>query len=150
MSTGPGRSRRARPAVLGAAAALALLVAAYAVFLPAAWLRSELRDAEPATATFHTGTCVLGRCSVTFPLAGQDVTAGLPFGTRARGHAEGDTVEVRHAPGDPRRVVLAEDTGRGTVAALLAVPGGATVVTLLTAAAYVRRGRRSQGPEKAA
>ncbi|MFJ4522600.1 hypothetical protein ACIP4Y_16870 [Streptomyces sp. NPDC088810] len=147
MSTGPGRSRRVRPAVLCAAAAL--LVAAYAVCLPAAWLRSELRDAEPATATFHGGACVLGRCSVTFPLAGEEVTAALPLGTRARGHAEGDTVEVRHAPGDPRRVALAEDTGRGTVAALLAVPGAATVLTLPGAVAYLRE-RRSRGPAQPA
>ncbi|MFF5534825.1 hypothetical protein ACFY71_20485 [Streptomyces cinerochromogenes] len=127
-------------------AALALLAAVYAVFLPAAWLRTDLRGAEPAEATFHAGTCVLGRCSVTFPLQGEEVTADLPLGTRARGHAEGDTVEVRHAPGEPGRVVLAEDTGRGTVAALLAVPGGATVITLLAAAAHVRRDRRTQDP----
>ncbi|WP_051790144.1 hypothetical protein [Streptomyces sp. NRRL S-1022] len=125
-----------------------LLAAVYALCLPAARLRSELRDAEPATATFHGGTCVLGRCGVTFPLAGEEVTAALPLGTRARGHAEGDTVEVRHAPGDPRRVVLAEDTGRGTVAALLAVPGAATLITLWAAGAYLRD-RRSRGPAQA-
>ncbi|UFR02892.1 hypothetical protein KBP30_17595 [Streptomyces sp. Go40/10] len=127
-------------------AALALLATVYAVFLPAAWARTELRGAEPAEATFHAGTCVLGRCSVTFPFHGEEVTAGLPLGTRARGHAEGDTVEVRHAPGEPGRVALAEDTGRGTVAALLAVPGGATLVTLSAAAAYVRRDRRTEDP----
>ncbi|WP_053711302.1 hypothetical protein [Streptomyces sp. NRRL B-3648] len=125
-----------------------LLAAVYALCLPAARLRSELRDAEPATATFHGGTCVLGRCGVTFPFAGEEVTAALPLGTRARGHAEGDTVEVRHAPGDPRRVVLAEDTGRGTAAALLAVPGAATLITLWAAGAYLRD-RRSRGPAQA-
>ncbi|OYP15926.1 hypothetical protein CFC35_16605 [Streptomyces sp. FBKL.4005] len=135
--------------MLGAVAALVLLAASYAVFFPAAWLRTELRGAERAEATFHTGRCVVGGCRVTFPFAGERVTARLPFGTRARGHADGDTVEVRHAPGDPRRLVLAEDTGRGTVAALLAVPGGATVLTLLAAAVHVRRDRRPEGSAEA-
>ncbi|GHG37982.1 hypothetical protein GCM10018980_10300 [Streptomyces capoamus] len=64
------------------------------------------------------------------------------------GTPKGDIVEVRHAPGDPRRVVLAEDTGRGTVAALLAVPGAATLFTLWAGGAYLRD-RRSRGPAQA-
>ncbi|MBL1105585.1 hypothetical protein JK361_13490 [Streptomyces sp. 5-8] len=145
MSTGPGRSRRVRPAVVGTVAALAL-APAYAVFLPAAWLRTEVRGAEPTAATFHAGTCLLGGCTVTYPHAGEQVTAGLPVGTRAGGHAEGDTVYVRAAPGEPERVALAADTGRGTVAALLAVPGGLTLLALAAGAVRVLRDRRPEGP----
>ncbi|MEU6664651.1 hypothetical protein [Streptomyces sp. NPDC046727] len=135
-----------RPAVLGAVAALVLLVATYVLVLPAAWLRTEVRGAEPATATFHDGACFLGGCAVTFSLEGEDVTTGLPLGTRARGHAEGDTVDVRYAPGEPERIALADDTGRGSVAVLLAVPGGATLLALLAGAAHVLRGRRTENP----
>ncbi|GAA3119819.1 hypothetical protein GCM10010521_04050 [Streptomyces rameus] len=129
-------------------AALALLAVTYAVFLPAAWLRTELRGAEPTAATFHGGACLLGGCTVTYPLAGEQVTAGLPVGTRAGDHAEGDTVYVRSAPGEPERAVLAADTGRLTVAALLAVPVGATLLALLAAAVHVLRDRRPEGPHR--
>ncbi|MEU5532819.1 hypothetical protein [Streptomyces sp. NPDC020362] len=127
-------------------AALALLVLTYVVFLPAAWLRTEVRGAEPARATFHDGACFLGGCSVTFSVAGEELTAGLPFGTRARGLAEGDTVDVLHAPGEPEQVALADDTGRKSVATLLAVPGAATVLVVLAGAAYVLRDRRPEDP----
>ncbi|MFF8725585.1 hypothetical protein ACF073_03700 [Streptomyces sp. NPDC015171] len=146
MNTGQGRSRRVRPAVAGAAAVLAPLVLTYAVCFPAAWLRTEVRGQEPVAATFHDGACLLGRCSVTFSEAGEELTVGLPLGTRARGHAEGDTVDVLHAPGEPGRAALADDTGRGSVAALLAVPGGATLLALLAGAVHVLRDRRSEGP----
>ncbi|MFI9242366.1 hypothetical protein ACIGXF_07215 [Streptomyces sp. NPDC053086] len=131
-------------------AALASLALAYAVFFPAARLRIELRGAERTAATFHDGACFVGGCAVTYPFAGEQVTAGLPVGTRAGGHAEGDTVYVRSAPGEPERVVLAADTGRGTVAALLAVPGGATLLALLAGAVRIRRDRRSEPPAQAA
>ncbi|MES4888094.1 hypothetical protein [Streptomyces sp. NPDC096012] len=150
MSTGPGRSRRVRPAVLGAVAALALLVPVYAAFVPAAFLRTEARGAEPAEATFHDGVCFLGGCRVTFSEAGEDLTAGLPFGTRARGRAEGDTGDVLHVPGEPDRVALADDSGRGSVAALLAVPAGATVLAVSAGAVLLLRERRSERPARAA
>jgi hypothetical protein len=150
VTTGPGRSRRVRPAVLGAVAALVLLVPVYAAFVPAAFLRTEVRGAEPAEATFHDGACFLGGCGLTFRVAGDELTAGLPFGTRARGHAEGDTVDVLHVPGEPDQVALADDSGRGNVAALLAAPGGATVLALLAGAVHVLRERRSEGPARAA
>ncbi|MFI9427274.1 hypothetical protein ACIG54_27385 [Streptomyces achromogenes] len=146
MNTGPGRFRRVRPALV-VMAVLVPLVLLYAVCVPAAWQRTGLRGAEPVAATFHDGACLLGRCTVTYAVAGERVTAGLPVGTRARGHAEGDTVSVRAAPGEPERVALAADTGRGTVAALLAVPVGATLLALLAAAVHVLRDRR---PEESA
>ncbi|MEU3951530.1 hypothetical protein AB0F45_04280 [Streptomyces achromogenes] len=141
MNTGPGRFRRVRPALV-VMAVLMPLVLLYAVCVPAAWQRTGLRGAEPVAATFHDGACLLGRCTVTYAVAGKRVTAGLPVGTRARGHAEGDTVSVRAEPGEPERVALAADTGRGTVAALLAVPVGATLLALLAAAVHVLRDRR--------
>ncbi|MCS0602941.1 hypothetical protein NX794_17235 [Streptomyces sp. LP11] len=52
---------------------------------------------------------------------------------------------VRHAPGEPGRVALAEETGRGTVAALLAVPGAATLLALSAGAVRVLRDRRPEG-----
>jgi hypothetical protein len=55
-------------------------------------------------------------------------------------------VSVRAAPGEPERVALAADTGRGTVAALLAVPVGATLLVLLAAAVHVLRDRRPEDP----
>ncbi|GGR52710.1 MULTISPECIES: hypothetical protein [Streptomyces] len=145
MNTGPGRFRRVRP-VLVVVAVLVPLALLYAVCVPAAWQRTGLRGAEPVAATFHDGACLLGRCTVTYSLAGERVTAGLPVGTRARGHAEGDTVSVRAAPGEPERVALAADTGRGTVAALLAVPVGASLLALLAAAVHVLRDRRPEEP----
>ncbi|MFG2607359.1 hypothetical protein ACGFT2_28020 [Streptomyces sp. NPDC048514] len=87
---------------------------------------------------------------MTLSVAGEELTAGLPFGTRARGHVEGDTVDVLHAPGEPDQVVLAADDGRGSVAVLLAVPGGATVLVLLAGAVHVLRERRSEGSAQAA
>ncbi|CAM5469184.1 hypothetical protein SGLAM104S_00060 [Streptomyces glaucescens] len=101
MSTGPGRPRRVRPATVAAVAALALLALTYAVFLPAAWQRVQARGGTPSSATFHGGSCLLGECAVTFSVAGERVTAGLPVGTRAGGHGSGDTVTVRHPPGEP-------------------------------------------------
>ncbi|MEU3826169.1 hypothetical protein [Streptomyces sp. SID161] len=150
MDTGPGRSRRVRPAAVTTVAVLALLALTYAVFLPAAWTRTELRGAEPTAATFHDGACLLGRCTVTYPVAGERVTADLPVGTRAPGLAEGDMVRVRAAPGEPERVALASDTGRGTVAALLAVPVGATLIALLAGAVHMLRERRPEAPVKTA
>ncbi|WP_381553673.1 hypothetical protein [Streptomyces eurythermus] len=144
MTTGPGRFRRVRPALV-AAAVLVPLVLMYAVCVPAAWRRTGLRGAEPVAATFHDGACLLGRCTVTYSVAGERVTAALPVGTRAWGRAEGDPVSVRAAPGEPERVALADDTGRGTVAALLAVPVGASLLALLAAAVPVLRDRRSEG-----
>ncbi|MFI1766755.1 hypothetical protein ACH41H_32525 [Streptomyces sp. NPDC020800] len=131
-------------------AALVLLVLTYVVLLPAAWLRTEVRGGEPARATFHGGACVLGGCSVTFSVAGEELTAGLPVGTRAGGHAEGDTVDVLHAPGEPEQVALADDTGPGSVAVLLAVPGAATVLVLVAGAVHVLRGRPSEAPASSA
>lgn len=149
MRTEAGRSRRVRPALFGAVIAAAVLVLTYAVFFPAAWLRTEVRGAEPARATFHGGACLLGDCGVTLFVVGERVTAGLPVGTRAEGHAEGDIVDVLHAPGEPERVVLAQDTGRGTVAALLAVPGGATLFALLAGAVHMARSRPPKDPAQA-
>ncbi|MGW6903881.1 hypothetical protein [Streptomyces sp. NPDC054940] len=148
MSTGSGRSRRVRPAFFGTATAVVLLLT-YVVFFPAAWLRTEVRGAQPARATFHDGACLLGGCSVTLFVAGERVTAGLPVGTRAKGHVEGDMVDVLHAPGEPQRVALAHDTGRGAVAALLAVPGGATLFALLAGAVHMARNRPPKDPAQA-
>ncbi|WP_318201906.1 hypothetical protein [Streptomyces sp. SCL15-4] len=148
MTTGPGRFRRVRPAVV-TVAVLAPLVLSYALCLPAAWQRTGLRGAEPVAATFHDGPCLLGGCAVTYSVAGERVTAGLPVGTRAGGHTEGDTVSVRTAPGEPGRAALVGDTGRGAVAALLALPVGATLFALLAAAAHVLRDRRPEGPAQA-
>ncbi|MFF7096590.1 hypothetical protein ACFY9A_29980 [Streptomyces rubradiris] len=149
MTTGPGRFRRVRPALV-AVAVLAPLVLLYAVCVPAAWLRTGLRGAEPVPAAFHGGACLLGRCAVTYSVAGERVTAGLPVGTRAWGHTEGDAVSVRAAPGEPGRVALADDTGRGAVAALLAVPVGASLLALLAAAVRVLRDRRPEEPVRGA
>ncbi|MDN3258344.1 hypothetical protein QWJ26_00665 [Streptomyces sp. CSDS2] len=146
MTTGPGRFRRVRAALV-AVAVLVPLVWLYAVCVPAARQRTGLRGAEPVAATFHDGACLLGRCAVTYSVAGERVTAGLPAGTRAWGHTEGDAVSVRAAPGEPERVALADDTGRGAVAALLAVPVGASLLALLAAAVHVLRDRR---PEESA
>ena len=148
MRTGPGRPRRVRPGAVATVAALALLALAYAVFFPAAWQRVEARGGTPASATFHGGSCLLGECAVTFSVAGERVTAGLPVGTRAGGHDSGDTVTVRHPPGEPGRAVLADDTGRGSVALLLAVPFGATLAApaawAVSRARSERRGRPAQ------
>ncbi|MBB5927269.1 hypothetical protein [Streptomyces echinatus] len=78
------------------------------------------------------------------------MTAGLPPGTRAWGPSEGDTVYVRAAPGEPERVAPAGETGRGTVAALLAVPGAATLLALLAGAVHVLRDRPPEGLARAA
>jgi len=149
VSTGPGRLRRVRPATVAAATALALLALTYAVSLPAAWQRVEARGGTPSSATFHGGACLLGRCSVTFSVAGERVTAELPVGTRAGGHGSGDTVAVRYAPGEPRRVVLADDAGRGSVALVLAVPLGATLAVLAAGAVRRARGERRNRPAQA-
>ncbi|MEU3525512.1 hypothetical protein AB0E62_16820 [Streptomyces sp. NPDC038707] len=129
---------------------MALLVLTYAVCFPVAWQRTGLRGAEPVAATFHDGSCLLGGCTVTYSLAGQRVTAGLPIGTRAWGRAEGDSVSVRVAPGEPERVALAAETGRTAVAAVLAVPVGATLLALLAAAVHVLRDRRPEESARAA
>ncbi|MFD0394443.1 hypothetical protein ACFQ3Z_27510 [Streptomyces nogalater] len=57
-------------------------------------------------------------------------------------------MSVRVAPGEPGRVALAADTGRGVVAALLAVPVGATLLALLAAAVHVLRDRRPGEPTR--
>ncbi|MFI1366119.1 hypothetical protein [Streptomyces griseochromogenes] len=146
VRTGPGRSRRVRPAAVLAVVGLALLVLTFAVSLPAAWRRVEVRGATPADATLHGGACFFGGCSVTFSVAGERVTADLPVGTRTRGHGDGDTVAVRSAAGEPERVALADDTGPGSVAALLAVPGAATLLALLAGALHIRRDERREDP----
>jgi hypothetical protein len=112
------------------------------VCLPAAWQRVEARGGTPARAVFHDGACLVGGCGVTFPVAGERVTAELPVGTRAGGRADGDSVAVVHVPGEPGRAVLADDTGRGSVALLLAVPLGTTLVALAAGAAHLARGER--------
>ncbi|OSZ60951.1 hypothetical protein OQI_07970 [Streptomyces pharetrae CZA14] len=144
MSTGPGRPRRVRPATVAAVAVLALLALTYAVFVPAAWQRVQARGGTPSSATFHGGSCLLGECAVTFSVAGERVTAGLPVGTRAGGHDSGDTVTVRHPPGEPGRAVLADDTGRGSVALLLAAPLGATLAAAAWAVSRARSERRAR------
>ncbi|MEV8549691.1 DUF3592 domain-containing protein [Streptomyces glaucescens] len=132
-------------------AALVLLAPTYAVFVPAAWQRVQARGGTPSTAAFHGGACLLGECAVTFSVAGERVTARLPVGTRSGGHDSGDTVTVRHPPGEPGRAVLADDTGRAGVALLLAVPLGATLAVCCAARAVSSRGRgaRRSGPARA-
>lgn len=128
---------------------LALLALTFVVFFPAAWQRVEVRGAAPVDATLHDGACFVGGCTVTFFVEGERVTADLPVGTRTRGHGDGDTVAVRHALGEPERVALADDTGPGSVAALLAVPGGMTLLALLSGALHIRRSEGREAPAQA-
>jgi hypothetical protein len=146
VNTGQGRPRRVRAATIAGLLVVTLVAVTYVVFLPAAWQRVEARGGTPASAAFHDGACLLGGCGVTFSVAGERVTAGLPIGTRAGGHTDGDTVAVRHVPGEPGRAVLAGDTGRGSVAALLAVPFGATLAALAAGTVRLARRERRAGP----
>ncbi|WP_406360169.1 hypothetical protein OH782_28855 [Streptomyces sp. NBC_01544] len=93
---------------------LALLLGTLSVLvmLPAAQHLRSFQDGERAPATLHTsGSCMLGRCQVTFEAGGRTVVADLPVGSGGGKSSVGTPMIVRYQADDPQVAVREDDVG---------------------------------------
>ncbi|MEU5402864.1 hypothetical protein ABZ348_26610 [Streptomyces sp. NPDC005963] len=130
---------------------LALLLGALSalVMFPAAHHLRSFQDGERVSATLHRdGSCMVGRCQVTFEVDGQTVVAALPVGSGGGKRSVGDRMIVRYQADDPHAAVREDDVGGGGATVLAVMSGGAALFFLaisVVGMVYVRR-QRHQGP----
>ncbi|MFD3699621.1 DUF3592 domain-containing protein [Streptomyces sp. NPDC058646] len=113
--------------------ALALLLGALSglVLLPQAHHLRSLQDGVRAPATLHTsGTCVLGKCKVTFEADGRTIVADLPAGSGNGKNPAGTQLTVRYRADDPQAVADENDVDGGGAAVMAAMSGGAALIFL--------------------
>ncbi|MFD4141756.1 DUF3592 domain-containing protein [Streptomyces sp. NPDC058572] len=119
---------------------IALLLGALSVLvmLPAAQHLRSFQSGERAPATLHTsGSCMLGRCQVTFEANGRTVVADLPVGSSGGKSSVGTRMIVRYQADDPQVAVRDDDVGGGG-AAVLAVMSGAAALFFLVLSVVAR------------
>lgn len=112
QNSAPGRLGPMTSALVLIGLALLLGTLSVLVMLPAAQHLRSFQDGERAPATLHTsGSCMLGRCQVTFEAGGRTVVADLPVGSGGGKSSVGTPMIVRYQADDPQVAVREDDVG---------------------------------------